>query len=339
MSLSKAIGNLSKFQEMGEGVQVSAIEPNLIEVLPQIRTEFPDAYIEELAESIADKGQIEPGVVRPNPQRGGKPYLLVVGECRWRAVQRKGLLFEAKILELDELEARWMQRAENNHRLPLSDLEIAKALSADCDLIKDREKVAKEWGKSVIWISQRLQFLEAVQDEGSITKAFYNQGLTADITAVTAMARLEKEDKGLAEQAMAEVKQIVKAGGKSSTSIRKVVKDKIQEAKGNKGRAGGDAYSALTKALSSSTSGECKEALSGLGDDIREELFSNLKIHYEKGKSTDKTKVAIEVLSSQRSGIYSGKGLSSIYQCAFLYGALGLKFDRVAIVFASRTVN
>src|SRR5688572_10967874 len=59
------------------------------------RTHFDDAYISDLAGSIAEKGLLQPIVVRPHPNRahvkGGNLYEIVAGECRYRASKVAGL--------------------------------------------------------------------------------------------------------------------------------------------------------------------------------------------------------------------------------------------------------
>src|ERR1700744_1832312 len=52
------------------------------------RRAFSDAQLDELAQSIRDRGIIQPLVVRP---AGHDNYEIVAGERRWRAAQRAGL--------------------------------------------------------------------------------------------------------------------------------------------------------------------------------------------------------------------------------------------------------
>src|SRR6185436_16977729 len=72
--------------EAGERIQTVPID----QIIPspwQPRTDFRDENIQELAESIREKGVIQPLIVR----RAGEKFELVAGERRWRAAQRVGL--------------------------------------------------------------------------------------------------------------------------------------------------------------------------------------------------------------------------------------------------------
>jgi ParB family transcriptional regulator, chromosome partitioning protein len=62
---------------------ISQIKPNKT----QPRTRFDDAALEELTDSIREKGVLQPLLVRPK----GSGYEIVAGERRWRAAQRAGL--------------------------------------------------------------------------------------------------------------------------------------------------------------------------------------------------------------------------------------------------------
>jgi len=65
-------------------VAVAAIEPHP----EQPRRRFDEGALEELAVSIAERGVIQPVIVRP--LAGGR-YQLVAGERRWRAAQKAQL--------------------------------------------------------------------------------------------------------------------------------------------------------------------------------------------------------------------------------------------------------
>lgn len=100
---------------------VSAIEP-----LPgQPRTRFDEAALDELAASIAQRGVIQPVIVRP--LAGGR-YQLVAGERRWRAAQRARLHeIPAIVRELDEREVMALALIENLQREDLNPVEEGRA--------------------------------------------------------------------------------------------------------------------------------------------------------------------------------------------------------------------
>jgi len=108
----------------GSGLAVLAIasiapHPN------QPRRHFDDAALEELAASIAQRGVIQPVIVRPV---GEGRYQLVAGERRWRAAQRAQLHeIPALIRNLDEREVMALALIENLQREDLNPVEEARA--------------------------------------------------------------------------------------------------------------------------------------------------------------------------------------------------------------------
>src|SRR5579872_1590967 len=74
----------------GDGVREIPIE--LIHRNPdQPRRHFAEAELDELAQSMRDKGVLQPILVRPSPKTAGE-YEIVAGERRWRAAQQIGLV-------------------------------------------------------------------------------------------------------------------------------------------------------------------------------------------------------------------------------------------------------
>ncbi len=64
---------------------------DLLEPSPfQPRQEMDETALQELAESIAQRGILQPLLVRPNPGVPGH-YQIIAGERRWRASQRAQL--------------------------------------------------------------------------------------------------------------------------------------------------------------------------------------------------------------------------------------------------------
>lgn len=100
---------------------VSDIEPHP----EQPRRHFDEAALEELAASIAQRGVIQPVIVRP--LSGGR-YQLVAGERRWRAAQ-KARLHEvpAIVRDLSEREVMALALIENLQREDLNPIEEARA--------------------------------------------------------------------------------------------------------------------------------------------------------------------------------------------------------------------
>ena len=99
---------------------VSDIEPHP----DQPRRHFDEAALEELAASIAQRGVIQPVIVRPH---GGR-YQLVAGERRWRAAQKARLHeIPALVRELSERDVMALALIENLQREDLNPIEEARA--------------------------------------------------------------------------------------------------------------------------------------------------------------------------------------------------------------------
>ena len=102
-------------------IAVAAIEPHP----EQPRRRFDEGALEELAASIAERGVIQPVIVRP--LAGGR-YQLVAGERRWRAAQKAQLHeIPALIRDLDERDVTALALIENIQREDLNPVEEARA--------------------------------------------------------------------------------------------------------------------------------------------------------------------------------------------------------------------
>lgn len=124
----------------------------------QPRRHFDDAALEELAESLRQRGLIQPIVVRPH----GKDYQIVAGERRWRAAQR-ARLHEVPVIvrDLDDAETLEIALVENIQRQDLNAIEEADAyakLIAQFDHTQDA--LAKLVGKSRSHVANLLRLLD-----------------------------------------------------------------------------------------------------------------------------------------------------------------------------------
>ncbi|MBP6631911.1 MAG: ParB/RepB/Spo0J family partition protein [Kofleriaceae bacterium] len=136
-------------------------QANIEDVFPspdQPRRRFPDAELDELAESIRAHGVIIPLVVRPRAAGG---YLLIAGERRWRASQRAGLhQVPVVVQQVDGREAFERAIVENVQRADLSPLEEAAAyhrLTAEFGL--SQEQVAARVGKDRSTVANAIRLL------------------------------------------------------------------------------------------------------------------------------------------------------------------------------------
>lgn len=197
-----AVKKLSDFQKQKtavlEGERIIKVNPDEVECKPQIRGKdnpgFTHESLIELGDDIEQNGQAEAAVLRPHPNPGsGFKYLMVAGERRLRSCALKGLLLEAVVRDLTDAQAKRIQRSENVQREGLLQIEIALSLKADKEELGTLQAVAAEWKKSISWVAERLSYLDAIEAGGATSTAVQN-GITADVSVVNDLARLERLD-------------------------------------------------------------------------------------------------------------------------------------------------
>ncbi|MFZ8812859.1 MAG: ParB/RepB/Spo0J family partition protein, partial [Thermus aquaticus] len=131
----EAMGLAAKEEAFGtEVVPLSVLVPS-----PQPRRRFEN--LEALAQSIREKGVLQPLLVRP---LGDGRYAIVAGERRYRAAKMAGLAeVPVRVLDLSEKEARLLALVENLQREDLNPYEetlgVLELLSEE--LGKTREEV------------------------------------------------------------------------------------------------------------------------------------------------------------------------------------------------------
>jgi ParB/RepB/Spo0J family partition protein len=140
------------------------------------RTHFDDSYITELAGSIAEKGLIQPIIVRPRPQSGlNGSYEIVAGECRYRASKQAGLLkVPAIIRDLTDDQVLEAQLEENIHRKDLTPLEEAagyRRLIASNPDKHSAESIATRIGMSISYVWDRLKLNDLVPEAKQLLEA------------------------------------------------------------------------------------------------------------------------------------------------------------------------
>ena len=126
----------------------------------QPRRRFAEAEIAELADSIREKGVLQPVLVRPAPGMAGE-YQLVAGERRWRAAQQAGLrAMPALIRELDDKQVLEIAIVENVQREDLGPIEESLSYRALIDKFgRTQEEVAQVVGKSRPHVANALRLL------------------------------------------------------------------------------------------------------------------------------------------------------------------------------------
>tara|TARA_Y100001935_G_C17308456_1_gene513994 strand:- start:2746 stop:3588 length:843 start_codon:yes stop_codon:yes gene_type:complete len=150
--LSSLIGDSSSSSKSNM-VSISSITRNKF----QPRKNFNKEQMEELTNSIKERGIIQPIIVRKKSDK----FEIIAGERRWQAAQNAGL-HEVPIVEVqaDDLKSLEFAIVENVQRDDLNPIEEANGYKRLIDEFNyDQEKVAKFIGKSRAHITNCLRLL------------------------------------------------------------------------------------------------------------------------------------------------------------------------------------
>ena len=153
--LSSLIGD-SDIKSSKDKISISSIVPNK----NQPRKLFEKEALEELKNSIKERGIIQPLIVRKSDDQDDK-FELIAGERRWQAAQSAGLHeVPVVIIEADNLKSLELAIIENVQRKDLNPVEEAESYN---NLIQnfgyDHEKVSQFIGKSRSHISNSIRLL------------------------------------------------------------------------------------------------------------------------------------------------------------------------------------
>ena len=129
----------------------------LHEDLDNPRTEFPDAWLDELADDIRQRGILQPIVV--NPADGSGHHRVHFGAMRLRAAKRAGLR-HVPIAARTTTDDPYAQVAENHKRCPLSPLELARFIRCRSDDGDSNSTIATQLGMDQTTIAHHLALLD-----------------------------------------------------------------------------------------------------------------------------------------------------------------------------------
>src|ERR687894_555980 len=142
------------------GPELRELPVDLIAPNPQQpRRSFDEETLVALADSLRQRGVLQPVLVRPIP---GGTYELIAGERRWRAARLAGCeTVPALVRPHDEAESLELALIENMAREDLNPVEEARA----CALLVDelgltREDVGRRIGRSRVAVSNLLRLLD-----------------------------------------------------------------------------------------------------------------------------------------------------------------------------------
>ena len=170
--LSSLIGE-TKVQSKKNQLSVSDIIPNKY----QPRKNFDEDSLEDLTNSIKQRGILQPIIVRQSNNNNSK-FEIIAGERRWLAAQKAGLHeVPVVITEADDLKSLEFAIVENVQRSDLNPLEEAQGYKRLIDEFNyDQEKVSKFIGKSRSHITNCLRLLTLPEE---VIKLIENQKITA----------------------------------------------------------------------------------------------------------------------------------------------------------------
>ena len=153
--LSSLIGE-TKVETRINKLSLSEIIPNRY----QPRKNFDQDNLNDLANSIRERGVIQPIIVRKSETDNSK-YEIIAGERRWLAAQKAGLhdipVVVTDVDDLKSLEFAIVENVQRNDLNPLEEAEGYKRLIDDFSY--DQDKVSKFIGKSRSYITNSLRIL------------------------------------------------------------------------------------------------------------------------------------------------------------------------------------
>ena len=173
-----------KLSETITMIKLSKIKP----AKRQLRKDFDEEKVQELAESIESTGLIQPIIVR----QSGNSFEIISGHRRVEAFKKlKKSEIPAIIRDLDNGVAFEVAIIENLQRDDLSPLEEAEAFKALIDQLSyTQDRIAKKIGKSIGYVNARLQILDTSE---KIQEDFQKGEIS--VTHLKAISSLkEKED-------------------------------------------------------------------------------------------------------------------------------------------------
>lgn len=195
-------------EPIGMTVPLASVEPDP----NQPRSTIGD--LDDLAGSIAERGILEPLLVRPASGKGAIEYRIISGERRYRAAQQSGLTeIPIIVFEVDEDEALEIALIENLQRKDLTPFEEADGYQALADRHQyTHQEIAGAVGRSRSLVSETLKLLEmpASVRQAAELMAVSSRSLLLEIVRAT----------GGDEDAMLSMLEEAASGGLSRDDVR-----------------------------------------------------------------------------------------------------------------------
>ena len=170
--LSSLIGE-TKVESKTNKLNLSEIVPNKF----QPRKNFDEESLNDLTNSIKERGVIQPIIVRKSDSDNSK-FEIIAGERRWLAARKAGLHdIPVVVTDADDLKSLEFAIVENVQRHDLNPLEEAQGYKRLIDEFSyDQEKVSKFIGKSRSYITNTLRLLNLPEE---VLKLVEDRSITA----------------------------------------------------------------------------------------------------------------------------------------------------------------
>ena len=159
--------------------RVQLLDPELLYPDPEnVRGEIDEAKIDEMAETIKERGQLQPITVAPKDADGR--YRIMFGERRWRACKKLGVQVRAIVNKTDDIEqVRIDQFIENDQREDLSTADMIRFVTGQVAKGRSLAELARATGRNRTLLT-RYQGLAKAPD--------YIAALFGDISMRSAVA-------------------------------------------------------------------------------------------------------------------------------------------------------
>lgn len=190
----EAILSVSPREQGQEGEQeLRELPVEVISPSPtQPRRRFDEEALQALADSLGERGVLQPVLVRP---KAGGTYEIVAGERRWRAARIAGLeTIPALVRDREDAEAIELALIENMAREDLSPIEEARACAALVEELElTREEVGRRVGRSRVAVSNLIRLLDLPEEaidlvqEGKLSEGHGRALLLAEDHAVRSL--------------------------------------------------------------------------------------------------------------------------------------------------------
>ena len=166
--------------QLGRMIPLDKLDPNP----EQPRVDFGD--LAELTASIAEKGVLEPLLVKPNRLTGR--WMIIAGERRFRSAQKAGLKEVPCVeMEVDDGTIAEIALIENMQRKDLTVWEEADGLLALCERFGyTHDDVARKVGKSRTTVTEAMAIARIPDDVREICKQ-------ADINAKSSLLQIVRQ--------------------------------------------------------------------------------------------------------------------------------------------------